>query len=46
MKMGVLESARRGGSEKRSFAMYLVKKLIIFNAKKIFGAFGVRVQNN
>jgi hypothetical protein len=28
MKMGFLESARRGGSEKGSFAMYSVKKKI------------------
>ena len=44
MKMGFLESARRGGSEKSSFAMYLVKlPFDHFNAQKIFGA---RVHND
>ena len=37
MKMGFLESARRGGSEKSSFAMDLVeKKLTNFNVQKNF----------
>ena len=36
MKMGLLESARRGGSEKSSFAMYLVKKkMTIYNSQKV-----------
>ena len=35
MKMGFLESARRGGAEKSSFAIYLVeKKKTNFNAQK------------
>ena len=47
MKMGFLESARRGGSEKSSFAIHLVKKnLTNFDAQKFFGAFGTRVHNN
>ena len=44
--MVFLESARQGGSEKTSFATYLVKKLTIFNAQKNFGAFGTTVHNN
>ena len=36
---GILESARQGGSEKSSFAMYLGgKQLTIFNAHKTFSA--------
>ena len=39
--MGFLASARRGGSEKTSFAIYLVKKnRPILMLKKIFRAFG------
>ena len=47
MKMGCLESARRGGSENSSFAMDLVKKLsTVFNAQNNFRTFGSRVHNN
>ena len=41
MKMGFLESARRGGSEKSSIAMYLVRKILPCSMlKKDFGALG------
>ena len=37
MKMGFLESVRRGGAEKTSFAVYLVKeKKTIFDAQDNF----------
>ena len=36
MKMGFLESARRGGPEKSSFARYLVKKIEYFQCSKTF----------
>ena len=36
MKLGFLESAHRGGLEKSSFAMYLVKEILtIFNGQKL-----------
>ena len=42
-----LESARRGGSEKSSFAILLVKKnRPILMIKKIFGAFAARLHND
>ena len=44
MKMGFLESARRGGSEKSSFAMYLVKTFLTM--LKNFGAFSASVHDN
>ena len=45
--MGFVESARRGGSEKSSFAIYLVEKnRPILLLKKIFGAFGARLHND
>ena len=43
MKMGFVESARRGGSENASFAMYLVKEKKKTMLKKVFG---VRVHNH
>ena len=38
MKMRLLESARRGGSEKSSFARYLVKKIQHFQCSKFISA--------
>ena len=38
MKMGFLESARRGGSEKSSFAIHLVKKIDHFQCPKKISA--------
>ena len=40
--MGFLESARQGGSEELSFAIYLVKNGPILVLKKKFGAFGAK----
>ena len=47
-KMGFLESARRGGSEKSSFFFCHVigEKKIDQGVKKIFRTFGARVHNN
>ena len=44
MNMGFFESARRGHSEKSSFAMYLVQKKIdnFQLPKTILGTFGTR----
>ena len=44
---GIFGISSRGGSEKSSFAVYLMGgKWIIFNAPKIFGAFGARVHDD
>ena len=45
--MGFLESERRWGSQKSSFAIYLVKKnRPILVLKKFFGAFGAKFHPN